>query len=447
MDVSKRIDISENVDNGPFGRFQVLVLILCSLTVLLDGFDVQVIGFLAPAIIHEWNADRASLGPVFAASLVGLLIGSVVLGTLADKLGRRPVLIGSTLFFSICMMATAHVHSLNELMMLRFVTGLGLGSILPNAIALSAEYSPLRNRVTALMLVSVSFPIGAVLAGIVSELMLPHWGWRSVFYVGGVLPVILAVVMLFNLPESLQFLVLREKFAGVRRWLGRLHPEIKVPSDASFVVREPHGKRSPVAELFTGGRAGTTLMLWAACMANLLILYFISNWLPTIVRAAGLTLSNAVLAGTAFQIGGVVGAILLGFIIDRHGFRAVLIPCFIVAAVALFMMGRPGLGVPVLFVVIIVAGFCVIGGQGGLNALAASSYPTALRSTGIGWALGMGKLGSILGPMFGGEFVRMGLPDSTIFLAAAVPAVISALLIWGMRSSARTNATLTPAAS
>ena len=446
MDVSKQINISEDIDNRPFGRFQVLVLVLCGLTVLLDGFDVQVIGFLAPAIIHEWNANRASLGPVFAASLFGLLIGSLVLGTLADKWGRRPVLIGATFFFSICMMATAHVHSLNQLMVMRFVTGLGLGSILPNVIALSAEYSPLRKRVTALMLVSIAFPIGAVLAGIVSELMLPHWGWRSVFYVGGVLPVILAVVLLFNLPESLQFLVLREKSAGVRRWLGKLYPEIKVLSDAVFIVREPHGKGSPVAELFTGGRASTTLMLWAACMANLLILYFISNWLPTIVRAAGLTLSNAVLAGTAFQIGGVVGAILLGFIIDRHGFRAVLIPCFIVAAVALFMMGRPGLGVPVLFMVIIVAGFCVIGGQGGLNALAASSYPTALRSTGIGWALGMGKLGSVLGPMLGGEFVKMGLPDSTIFLAAAVPAVVSALLIWGMRSSARTSVTLTPAA-
>ena len=444
MNNSKLVNISENIDNGPFGRFQLLTLILCSLAVLLDGFDVQVIGFLAPAITQEWKVNPASLAPVFVAGLVGLLSGSIALGTLADRVGRRPVLIGSTFFFSICMLATAHARSINDLMALRFLAGLGLGSILPNALALSAEYSPLRKRVTALMLVCVAFAIGAVVAGVMSSVMLPRWGWRSVFYVGGVLPFVLAVVMYFNLPESLQFLVLRDKLASARRWLGRLHPEVKVAKDATFIVKERPGKGSPVAALFARGHAATTLLLWAVCVANLFILFFISNWLPTIVREAGLTLSNAVLAGTAFQVGGVVGAIVFGFVIDRHGFRAVLVPCFLVAAVALFVVGQPGVGVPVLFAVIVIAGFCIVGGQGGLNALAASSYPTALRSTGIGWALGMGRLGSILGPIAGGEFVKMSLPNSTIFLFVAVPAAVSALLIWSMRTSAKTDVTLIP---
>ena len=444
----KTIDIPALIDNSRFSGFQIFTLVLCALSVLMDGFDVQVIGYVAPAIIREWKVDRASLGPVFVAGLAGLLIGSLLLSMLADKIGRRPVLIGSTFFFAVCMVATAHVSSMNELMVLRFVTGLGLGSILPNAMALAGEYTPLRKRVTVLMVVSVGFTVGAVLAGFVAAAVIPRWGWQGVFYVGGALPLIVAVLMLVNLPESLQFLVLRGNDRGVRRWLRRIDPAIPVEENALFRVNERAEKGAPVVQLFTEGRTKMTLLLWGVNLLNLLNLYFLSNWLPTIVHAAGLSLSNAVLAGTALQVGGTVGAVLLGLVIDRAGFRRVLIPCFLVASVSIFMIGRPGMELPLLFAAIVITGFSIVGGQSAINALAANYYPTALRSTGIGWGLGVGRFGSMLGPIVGGELIRMGLPNSTIFLTLAMPAVLSAVLVWAMvNTQSRSNGSVMHAAS
>ena len=444
----KTIDIPALIDNSRFSGFQIFTLVLCALSVLMDGFDVQVIGYVAPAIIREWKVDRASLGPVFVAGLAGLLIGSLLLSMLADKIGRRPVLIGSTFFFAVCMVATAHVSSMNELMVLRFVTGLGLGSILPNAMALAGEYTPLRKRVTVLMVVSVGFTVGAVLAGFVAAAVIPRWGWQGVFYVGGALPLIVAALMLVNLPESLQFLVLRGNDRGVRRWLRRIDPASPIEENALFRVNERAEKGAPVVQLFTEGRTKMTLLLWGVNLLNLLNLYFLSNWLPTIVHAAGLSLSNAVLAGTALQVGGTVGAVLLGLVIDRAGFRRVLIPCFLVASVSIFMIGRPGMELPLLFAAIVITGFSIVGGQSAINALAANYYPTALRSTGIGWGLGVGRFGSMLGPIVGGELIRMGLPNSTIFLTLAMPAVLSAVLVWAMvNTQSRSNGSVMHAAS
>ena len=252
------------------------------------------------------------------------------------------------------------------------------------------------------------------------------------FYVGGALPLIVAVLMLVYLPESLQFLVLRGNDRGVRRWLRRIDPASPIEENALFCVNERAGKGAPVVQLFTEGRTKMTLLLWGVNLLNLLNLYFLSNWLPTIVHAAGLSLSNAVLAGTALQVGGTVGAVLLGLVIDRAGFRRVLIPCFLVASVSIFMIGRPGMELPLLFAAIVITGFSIVGGQSAINALAANYYPTALRSTGIGWGLGVGRFGSMLGPIVGGELIRMGLPNSTIFLTLAIPAVLSAVLVWAM---------------
>ncbi|VTU45471.1 4-hydroxybenzoate transporter PcaK (plasmid) [Variovorax sp. SRS16] len=432
MEVSEKTDVCQLIDDGGFSRFQGIALLLCGLSVLMDGFDVQVIGFVAPAIVQDWKIDKASLGPVFVAGLAGLLVGSLLLSMLADHIGRRPVLIGSTFFFALCMLATAQVRTLPELMMLRFATGLGLGSVLPNAMALAGEYTPLRRRVTVLMVVSVGFTVGAVLAGFVAAAVMPRWGWQAVFLVGGSLPLAVAVAMVFHLPESLQFLVLRGRDVVVERWLRRIDPAFHRSGKAGYRVNERAGKGAPIRQLFTDGRAKMTLLLWGVNLLNLLNLYFLSNWLPTIVRDAGLSLSNAVLAGTALQAGGAVGAVLLGLVIDQAGFRRVLIPCFVVAGIAILLIGRPGIELLQLFAAVVVTGFCIVGGQSAINALAASYYPTALRSTGIGWGLGIGRLGSMIGPIVGAELIRAGLPNSTIFLVLAVPAVLSAGLVVAM---------------
>lgn len=385
--------------------FQLRLLVIAGLAVLLDGFDVQAMGFVAPAIIQTWGVSKASLGPVFGAGLFGMLVGSLALSVVADRIGRRPVMLGATLFFACGMLATTRVTTIGELEAMRFATGLGLGAIMPNAMALAGEHSPSGNRITMMMLVSCGFTGGAVIGGLLSAALIPAFGWQSVFYVGGGFPIVLALVMAAGLPESGEFV------AG----------------------RAVNAMHAPVAQLFQSGRAGTTVLLWAVNFLNLINLYFLANWIPTIATSAGMTISRAVLLGTTLQLGGVVGTIVMGPVIDRVGFRRVLVPAFITAAVAIALIGRAGMPVGLLFAVVAAAGLCIVGGQPAVNALAGTYYPTALRSTGIGWSLGIGRVGSIVGPVLGGVLIQRHWANSSIFAALAVPAGISALLVYVTR--------------
>ena len=386
---------------------QLRVLVLVGLAVLMDGFDVQAMGFVAPAIIRAWGVSKASLGPVFGAGLTGMLVGSLALSVLADRIGRRVVMLGATLFFACGMLATTRVTTIGQLEAIRFATGLGLGAIMPNAMALAGEHSAAENRVTMMMLVSCGFTGGAVIGGLVSAALIPSFGWQSVFYVGGAFPLVLAALMFGALPESKEFIAQR----------------------AAAVARAS----APVTQLFRDGRTRTTLLLWAVNFLNLINLYFLANWLPTIATSAGMSAPNAVLLGTMLQVGGVIGTVMMGPVIDRVGFRRVLIPAFFAAAVAIELIGRPGIPVAALFAVVTVAGLCIIGGQPAVNAFAASYYPTTLRSTGIGWSLGIGRVGSILGPTLGGELIRRQWSNTSIFATVAVPAAVSALLVYFIR--------------
>src|SRR5207249_3473931 len=282
MSTAVKIDIPALIDSNKVSAFQIWLLVVVGFTVVMDGFDVQAMGYVAPAIIQEWHLSKASLGAVFGAGLFGMLVGSLSLSILADKVGRRPVLIGATLFFAACMLVTTRASSLMELQILRFITGLGLGAIMPNAMALAGEYSPKRNRVTLMMLVSCGFTVGAVLGGLVSAALIPAFGWRSVFYVGGVIPLVIVVLMYLHVPESMQFLVLRgKKLDRVANCLKRIDPTRSIDRNAQYVVHETKQSGAPVAQLFRDGRAKATVLLWVINFMNLLNLYFLSNWLPT----------------------------------------------------------------------------------------------------------------------------------------------------------------------
>ena len=421
------IQVEQVVERGSMSAFQVGLLALCGVCLIIDGFDAQAMGYVAPAIVQDWGIAKAALGPVFGAGLLGMLLGSMALTPLADRIGRRPVLILSTLFFAACMLATTQVRDLNTLLVLRFVTGLGLGSIMPNAMALVGEYSPARSRVIRMMLISCGFTVGAALGGFASAALIPAFGWQSVFWVGGVVPALLALLMLVWLPESVQFLVLtgrpRERIV---RWLCKIDPALVVELDAAIVVAEPAGRGTPVAELFRQGRAPVTLLLWLTSFMNLINLYFLSNWLPTLLKDIGYSTSTAVLAGTALQVGGIVGTLSLGFFINRFGFTRVLLGCFLTAAVSVALIGSVATVLPLLVVTVVIAGFCIVGGQPALNSLAGVYYPTALRSTGIGWALGVGRIGSVIGPVVGGQLIGLQWSNAALFVAAAVPVLISA---------------------
>ncbi len=423
------VNISERIDTSPIGRLQITTFAICLLCLIMDGFDVQALGYVAPEIVRAWRISNAALGPVFGAGNFGVLVGSLVFSMLADRIGRRPILVGATAFFGLMTIAAARTNAIGELLAVRFIAGIGLGCIIPNATALVGEYSPRRLRGPLMMIVGgVGFTGGAAIGGFIAAYLIPRLGWRSVLYFGGAVPLVIALAMVLWLPESLQFLVVRRKSgAQIARWLRRIDPALPVDADTEFVAHEASRDGVPVVHLFREGRGAVTVLLWVVNFMNLLNLYFLASWLPTVVRDAGYAASTAVLAGTVLQVGGTIGTVGLAWLIGRVGFMPVLTISFALACITIAMIGQSGASIAMLFVLIFIAGWCVVGGQPGINALAGTFYPTSLRSTGVGWGLGVGRAGAIVGPVVGGELMRRQWPTRDLFLAAAVPAFVSTI--------------------
>lgn len=421
-------DIADFVDQRGIGPLQRRLFILCALCLIMDGFDVQAVGYAGPALIQEWQIPQAALGPVFGAGNFGVLVGSLLFTMIGDRWGRRPILVAATLFFAALTLVTAWASNIPQLLAIRFIAGIGLGAIIPNATALIGEYSPRRTRVTLMATISVGFTAGAALGGLLAAWLIPAFGWRSVFYVGGVTPLVIAVAMWRWLPESLQFLALRGgRQPELLRWARALAPERPLADDTEFLLSEPPARGVPVMHLFRDGRMLGTLLLWTVCFLNLYNLYFLSNWLPTVVRSLGYPTQTAVLIGTTLQVGGTLGTFGLAALIARAGFFRVLVPTFFVGAGCIATIGQPALLLPLLGLLVFVAGICVVGSQPTVNALAGTFYPTALRSTGIGWGLGIGRLGAIIGPVIAGEMLGRGWSISALFYSAALPAAASGL--------------------
>jgi AAHS family 4-hydroxybenzoate transporter-like MFS transporter len=427
------VDIAGLINMHPLSSFQKGIMILSGGVVVMDGFDVQAIGFVAPALTQDWHIDPTALGPIFGAGLLGMLVGSMLLSILADRIGRRPVLVGSTMFFSLCMLGTATVTSVQQLVFLRFLTGLGIGGVMANAVALASEYSPQRQRASLLMWISCGFTGGAIAGGLISATLIPWGGWRSVFLVGGVLPLGIGAVMYWRLPESLLFLSSQQ---GAHDELGqllrRIAPEVDPSSDLHLASPEQVNGRGSLTKLFRDGRALMTLLLWLVSFANLLNLFFLANWLPLLSTRMGFSSSTAVLLGTTLQLGGLIGAVFMGPLIDRLGFYRVLVPVFLIAGLAVAAIGEPVLSLPLLYLVIFVAGICIVGAQPAINALASTLYPTEIRATGIGWSLGVGRAGAIVGPVVAARLVALDWSSQSLFLAASVPASFSCIVVIGL---------------
>ena len=435
METQTKINVSQRVLDSELGSFQWGIIVLCTLCLIMDGFDVQAMGYVAPVLIREWGVPNSALGPVFSAALVGVLIGSLGCSMLADRFGRRPLLIAGSLYFAVLTLITAQANTINEMLAIRFIAGIGLGGMMPNAMALVGEYSPKKNRIMILMIVGTGFTAGAALGGFMAFWLIPAFGWRAVFYFGGIIPLVLAALMLKYLPESMQYLVVRGKSrATIRKWLMRMEPQAAAPAEsAEYVVQEEKLEGVPVQHLFREGRTLTTLLLWVVNFMNLLNLYFLASWIPTVVRDAGYTQRMAVVAGTLVQIGGTIGPFVTTRFINRFGFVPTLSVSFLFASLSISTIGQPGLSVGMLFAAIFFAGWCVVGGQPGINSLAALFYPTYLRSTGIGWGLGIGRVGAIVGPFVGGQMMALHWTNRELFFAAAVPAFISAVVTFSLR--------------
>lgn len=425
----EKLNVSSLLDQEKISGFQKLVIFLCGAILFLDGFDAQAIGYVAPALLEVRIVTPGQLGPVFSASLIGLMVGAILLAPLADRLGRRPILIASTIIFGAFSLATAWATGLNELLCLRFLTGIGLGGCMPNAVALISEYSPTRQRGFLVSAMFAGFTLGSMLGGVVAAQIVPTYGWQGVFVIGGVLPLLLVPILFFFMPESLRYLVSRQKGSErASRIIHKMHPELGATADTHFIVTEETAMKISVWQLLTRERAKRTMLLWIIFFMSLLDIYLLVNWLPTIIRTSGESLRTAIFVGTALQLGGFIGAFPLGHLLDRKGARLTIGFSYLLGAFAVVLIGVFS-STSILFIAfaVFVAGFAIIGGQGVANAAASMAYPTEIRSTGVGWALGVGRVGSIVGPLLGGLLQSTGVAPRVIFFLCAIPAVIAAL--------------------
>lgn len=421
------MDVQRFIDALPFSRLQRRILWLCFLVVAVDGFDTAAIGFIAPAIREEWHLTAAALAPLFGAGLFGLMAGALLFGPLADRFGRKTILVLSVAFFGLASLASTAAPDLTWLIVLRFITGLGLGGAMPNAITLTSEYCPDTRRSSLVTLMFCGFTIGSALGGLLSAQILTSFGWRGVLLLGGVLPLLLVPILLRSLPESLRFMVLKRRpQADIDAVVAQLAPQQGVQPQ---LTAHEASEQTPVRELFRPPFAAGTVLLWVSFFMSLLIIYLISSWLPTLLHNTGASLSRASWITATFQIGGTIGAILLGRLMDRFGSSRTLAITYVIGAVFVSLCGISGGQLWLLVLAVFGVGFCVSGSQVGANALAAAFYPTSNRATGVSYANAVGRCGSVLGSLSGGWLMAMQLDMGVILSLLAVPALIAALAI------------------
>lgn len=425
------------LDARPLTSFQVRLVIMAFAMLVMDGYDVQAVGYVAPVLSELWSLERGAFGPVFGVGLVGLTIGSLVFAPISDRIGCRPVLIGCTLLYGASTLATALADSWWPFLALRFITGIGLGSAMPSTIALVSDYSPTRFRNLMVIVGLGGFAIGGALAGFVAALIIPRFGWSSVFVIGGTVPLLAIPFLMRWLPEALpRLLADPAPHSRLARVVSELVPGWVIPKLAQ-VGPESKKVRFPVAVLFDKAYVIQTMLFWIVFFCNILLVYFFVNWIPTIVRSAGQTLELANVASGAFQLSGIAGGLLLAYAADRTR-RPQVVLCFayVCGAIFCFLFGSvAGASAYAVIGSACSAGFFIVGGNGVLNVFAGNYYPAAIRATGVGWGIGVGRFGAILGPVVGGMLISLGVSMETLFSIFAVPALLAAICAISIKRS------------
>ncbi|MBW7983146.1 3-hydroxybenzoate transporter MhbT [Enterobacillus tribolii] len=455
MNQPRSMTIQEVIDAAPVSAFQWRVLVCCFLVVTLDGFDTAAIGFIAPAIRHQWQLDAAHLAPLFGAGLFGLTLGALMFGPLADRFGRKNIMWLSVAFFGLMSVLSAFAQDMSMLTLLRFLTGLGLGGAMPNAITLTSEFVPARRRAGLVTLMFCGFTLGSALGGVVSAQWVPVIGWEGILILGGVLPIALSVVLLWILPESPRYRVLSgkqpEKIGEVlHRITGKDYTGVQFHLDEKE-AKGNNGK-SAVTTLFAEGVFPVTLLLWCVFFMSLLIIYSLSSWLPTMLNSGGIDLQHAAWVTASFQIGGTAGALLLGQLMDRFNPYWTLAISYAFGAVCIVLISVSEGSLWAMSLAVFGTGIGISGSQVGLNALAASLYPTRCRATGVSWSNAMGRCGAIVGSLSGGMMLAWNISFSAMFLVISLPAVTAAvaligLWIYGRRTQFAVSATRVSALS
>jgi AAHS family 4-hydroxybenzoate transporter-like MFS transporter len=427
MSEIKTVDISKLIDDQPIRPFHIILVALLFCLMLADGYDLQAIGFAAPGIVKSLGLERSALGPVFSASLVGMLFGAPLFGWIGDRFGRRPALFFGLALVGVVSLFTAGAQNLTQLLVLRFLIGIGLGGVPANSVALVAEYAPKRVRATMIVTAQTGLTIGSMLPAVASGFLEADFGWRPLFTIGGVAPLVLGALGILLLPESLKFMVVNNKPAKkIWKIATALDPRLKATPDVNFVVpgaRIAGAQSFHVKQLFSDGLAVITPLIWMLYITFLATNYFLHSWMPLLFRDAGLSIQETAFAAAMFDVGGVLGALISGRMVDKYGV-AVVVGLFIIAIPAVAVIGVLPHSVPLVSLAIFVSGYCLVGITLCMSAIVGSVYPTEIRAKGIGWAYGLGRFGSILSPVVGGWLIAMSLPISQLFLAPVVPLAV-----------------------
>lgn len=414
------------IDKNPMTGLQYSTILICFLMNMLDGMDVLVISYTAPAITKAWDISPQALGTVFSAGLFGMTIGTLFLAPFADKIGRKSIILISGIIMGVCIYLTSYAASITELLIYRFVSGLGIGSMLASTASLASEYTPNKTRDFWVSFVISGYPIGAVVAGLVAAKVIPAEGWQQMFRIAGIASMFSVPLILFFLSESIDF-YLRTQPQNALEKLNKILAKMNIQPLESLPIIDKIKSKLPVDQLLKTDFKKPTLQLWAALFMAFAALYFLTSWIPKLAKDAGLSMELAIYAGTVFNIGAFFGIITQGYFSSKYGLKKTLGVILVLTGVLMASFGL-FVGSDVILLILALLGFGIQGGFVGLYALSARLYPTEFRTTGVGWAMGAGRLGGIVGPMIGGLLIGAGLGIATNFLIFAVPALLSGLI-------------------
>ena len=426
--------LREAIDQGAMSRFQVLAVGLCVVLNMLDGFDVLVMAFTASEVAREWSLSGAQLGVLLSAGLVGMAAGSLLVAPWADRFGRRAVTLLCLGVITLGMLASALAQGPTQLAALRVLTGIGIGGILASLNVITSEYSSSRWRSTAISLQVTGYPIGATLGGAIAAFLITSYGWRSAFLFGAVASGLMIPVVIRSLPESLDFLLARRPPGALRR-LNDLLRRMRRPelSELPSLPVEEHAGRNPVRRLFSGHHARATLLVWTAFFLVMFGFYFVTSWTPRLLVAAGLSTRQGITGGVLLNLGGIVGGSLFGALARHLPLRLLGGVCLGLTAGCMWMFGFYASDLGTAFLIALAIGMFLFGSMVGLYAVTPLLYPAAIRTTGMGWALGIGRLGAILAPLTAGLLVDGGSATAQLYYAFALPFVGALLALRAMR--------------
>lgn len=423
----KKIDINEVIDHAKFNRFHISVMLLCALLLIFDGYDLFIYGVVLPVLMDEWSLTPVQAGALGSYALFGMMFGAFIFGPLADRIGRKRGVVICFVLFSLATFLTGLASNTIQFGILRFIAGLGCGGLMPNAVALMNEYAPRRSRGTLVALMFSGYSLGGVLAAGVGIYVLPRFGWEFMFF-AAIIPLLLVPILIWKLPESVGFLVRQNKNEEARQMLAKLNSEVFIEPETELSQTTTKVNSVPVLDLFKEQRLLGTLMIWLAFFCCLLMVYALGSWLPKLMANAGFSLGSSLSFLLALNFGGMFGAILGGWLGDRFGLPRVMAWFFVASAVSISLLGFNSPMI-ILYTLIVIAGASTIGTQILLYANTAQFYPLSMRSTGLGWASGVGRIGAIAGPFLGGTLMAMALPLKMNFFAFAFPGVIATLAI------------------